>query len=221
MRADPPKARGSAPSPSSKFGSPGGLPLVRVEGAKLSRLRRKIGTLAAFAARNAPHLARQSLRRQKWLVLLVGFLVLLHAIGYGVALGIAHIRFAERISCWAAHCLAVCWRTDAVTGGAAGDGAARRPDGSLLAALHAGADTPHSRRASAGGGRFGLALLLLILVPLADGMLFLGRTDLLGIFPMFVVLSLLVTSCGFAVTFLLLRLTACGARVAWPTVLPP
>ena len=48
---------------------------------------------------------------------------------------------------------------------------------------------------------------LLLLVPLADGMLLLGRRDLLGIYPMLAVLALLVTAAGFAVTFGLLRLT--------------
>ena len=48
---------------------------------------------------------------------------------------------------------------------------------------------------------------LLLLVPLADGMALLGRRDLVGIYPMLVVLALLVTSLGFAVTFGLLRLT--------------
>jgi ABC-2 type transport system permease protein len=42
-------------------------------------------------------------------------------------------------------------------------------------------------------------------VPLADGMMMLGRRDLIGIYPMLVVLALLVTSIGFVVTFALLR----------------
>ena len=48
---------------------------------------------------------------------------------------------------------------------------------------------------------------LLLLVPLADGMVLLGRPDLVGIYPMLAVLALLVTAAGFAVTFGLLRLT--------------
>ena len=49
---------------------------------------------------------------------------------------------------------------------------------------------------------------LLLLVPLADGMLLLGRPDLLGIPPMLAVLALLATTAGFAVTFALLRFTS-------------
>lgn len=48
---------------------------------------------------------------------------------------------------------------------------------------------------------------MLLLVPLADGMALMGRRDLMGVYPMLLVLALLVTSIGFAVTFCLLRLT--------------
>jgi ABC-2 type transport system permease protein len=140
--------------------------------------------------------------------LLVGFLLLLHALGYGVALGISRVHLSP---------------TDQLLGGTmallfvgglmlsqavqrATELLDDRTDLSWL--LSTPAPTRHilAVRLLAVAGSVSLYWLL-FLVPLTDGMLFLGRGDLIGIFPMFVVLSLLVTSCGFAVTFLLLRLT--------------
>jgi ABC-2 type transport system permease protein len=145
--------------------------------------------------------------RNGW-VLLVGFLFLLHAIGYGVALGLSHVSFAPTDR--------LLWGTMALlfVGGLMLSQAVQRAtellddrtDLSWL--LSTPAPTRHilAVRLLAVAGSVSLYWLL-FLVPLTDGMLFLGRADLVGIFPMFVVLSLLVTSCGFAVTFLLLRLT--------------
>jgi ABC-2 type transport system permease protein len=206
--ADPRPDRYAAFLP-SKYGSPGGHPLAGVQGAEPPGLAPGQSALWLLLRHEMRLIWRGSLFGGKhgW-VLLLGFLVLLHAIGYGVALGISQVHLAP---------------TDQLLGGTlallfvgglmlsqavqrATELLDDRTDLSWL--LSTPAPTRHilAVRLLAVAGSVSLYWLL-FLVPLTDGMLFLGRTDLLGIFPMFVVLSLLVTSCGFAVTFLLLRLT--------------
>jgi ABC-2 type transport system permease protein len=145
--------------------------------------------------------------RHGW-ALLVGFLVVLHAIGYGVALGIARVALSttDRLLFGTMALLFVGGLMLSQAVQRATELLDDRTDLSWL--LSTPAPTRHilAVRLLAVAGSVSLYWLL-FLVPLTDGMLFLGRADLVGIFPMFVVLSLLVTSCGFAVTFLLLRLT--------------
>ena len=200
---------GYAPSLSSKNGGPGGHPLAGAQGAEPPGLALGQSALWLLLRHEMRLIWRGSLfgGRHGW-VLLLGFLVLLHAIGYGVALGISHIHVTPTDQ--------VLWGTLALlfVGGLMLSQAVQRAtellddrtDLSWL--LSTPTPTRHilAVRLLAVAGSVSLYWLL-FLVPLTDGMLFLGRTDLLGIFPMFVVMSLLVTSCGFAVTFLLLRLT--------------
>jgi ABC-2 type transport system permease protein len=145
--------------------------------------------------------------RHGW-TLLAGFLVLLHAVGYGVALGLARVQLAptDRLLFGTMALLFVGGLMLSQAVQRATELLDDRTDLSWL--LCTPVPTRHilAVRLLAVAGSVSLYWLL-VLVPLTDGMLFLGRPDLVGIFPMFVVLSLLVTSSGFAVTFLLLRLT--------------
>ncbi len=141
-------------------------------------------------------------------VLLVGFLVLLHAIGYGVALGFTAVHLEPTDQVLGAT-LALLFVGGLMLSQAVQRASELLDDRTDLSWL---LSTPVSPRhilavrllAVAGGVSL---YWLLLLVPLADGMAFLGRPELLGIYPMMLVLALLVTSTGFAVTFILLRLT--------------
>ncbi len=142
------------------------------------------------------------------LKLMLGLAVLLHLIGYGVALGFTHTKLAlsDRVLGATLSLLFV--------GGLMLSQAVQRASELLDDRADLGwlLSTPvpprHilTVRLLAVAGAVSLYWLLL-LVPLADGMALLGRRDLLGVYPMLVVLALTVTSAGFGVTFALLRLT--------------
>jgi len=145
--------------------------------------------------------------RNGW-ALLVGFLVLLHALGYGVALGFTHVHLKNADQVLGAT-LALLFVGGLMLAQAVQRASELLDDRTDLSWLLSTPVPPRhilAVRLLAVAGAVSLYWLLL-LVPLADGMAFLGRPDLLGIYPMMLVLALLVTSCGFAVTFLLLRLT--------------
>jgi len=145
--------------------------------------------------------------RHGW-VLLVGFIVLLHGIGYGVAIGFTHVHLASTDQVLGAT-LALLFVGGLMLAQAvqrASELLDDRTDLSWLLSTPVPPGNILAVRLLAVAGGVSLYWLLL-LVPLADGMMFLGRPDLVGIYPMLVVLALLVTSCGFAVTFLLLRLS--------------
>ncbi len=203
------QARGTAAShlPSHNRG-PGRHALVGVQGVKPPGLEAGQSALWLLMRHEMRLIWRGSLfgGHNGW-ALLIGFLILLHAIGYGFALGISRIYLAP---------------TDRLLGGTmallfvgglmlsqavqrATELLDDRTDLSWL--LSTPAPTRHILAVRLLAAASSVSLYwLLFLVPLTDGMLFLGRADMVGIFPMFVVLSLLVTSSGFAVTFLLLRL---------------
>ncbi len=140
-------------------------------------------------------------------VLLLGFLILLHGIGYGVALGFTHVHFANTDQLLGAT-LALLFVGGLMLSQAVQRASELLDDRTDLGWLLSTPVQPRfilAVRLLAVAGAVSLYWLLL-LVPLADGMALLGRGDLLGVYPILVVLALLVTSCGFAVTFLFLRL---------------
>jgi ABC-2 type transport system permease protein len=142
-----------------------------------------------------------------WL-LLVGFLVLLHAVGYGVAIGFTHVHLKSTDQVLGAT-LALLFVGGLMLTQAIQRASELLDDRTDLAWLLSTPVPPRhilAVRLLAVAGAVSLYWLLL-LVPLANGMMFLGRPDLIGIYPMLLVLALLVTSCGFALTFVLLRLS--------------
>jgi ABC-2 type transport system permease protein len=141
-------------------------------------------------------------------VLLLGFLVLLHAVGYGVAIGFTHVHLKGTDQVLAAT-LALLFVGGLMLTQAIQRASELLDDRTDLAWLLSTPVPPRhilAVRLLAVAGAVSLYWLLL-LVPLANGMMFLGRSDLLGVYPMLLVLALLVTSCGFALTFVLLRLS--------------
>jgi len=141
-------------------------------------------------------------------VLLLGFLVLLHGVGYGVAIGFTHVHLKGTDQVLAAT-LALLFVGGLMLTQAIQRASELLDDRTDLAWLLSTPVRPRNIlavRLLAVAGAVSLYWLLL-LVPLANGMMFLGRPDLLGIYPMLLVLALLVTSCGFALTFALLRLS--------------
>jgi ABC-2 type transport system permease protein len=142
------------------------------------------------------------------LALILALTLVLHALGYGIALGFTHMRLAasDRVLGATLSLLFV--------GGLMLSQAVQRASELLDDRTDLGwlLSTPVSPRhiltvrLLAVAGAVSLYWLLM-LVPLADGMALLGRRDLLGIYPMLAVLALSVTSVGFLVTFALLRLT--------------
>ncbi len=150
--------------------------------------------------------------RNGW-ALLLGAAILLHAIGYGVALGFTHVHLAPTDQVLSAT-LAILFVGGLMLAQAVQRASELLDDRTDLAWLLSSPVPPRhvlAVRLLAVAGGVSLYWLLL-LVPLANGMLFLGRGDLLGVYPMLLVLALLVTSCGFAVTFVLLRF--CDVRRA-------
>jgi ABC-2 type transport system permease protein len=140
--------------------------------------------------------------------LLLGFLVLLHGVGYGVAIGFTHVHLKGTDQVLAAT-LALLFVGGLMLTQAIQRASELLDDRTDLAWLLSTPVQPRNIlavRLLAVAGAVSLYWLLL-LVPLANGMMFLGRPDLLGIYPMLLVLALLVTSCGFALTFALLRLS--------------
>jgi ABC-2 type transport system permease protein len=173
---------------------------------------------AAFARRNTlglllRHEARLIWRgslfggRHGW-ALLLGFLVLLHAVGYGVAIGFTHVHLKSTDQVLGAT-LALLFVGGLMLAQAVQRASELLDDRTDLSWLLSTPVPPRNIlavRLLAVAGAVSLYWLLL-LVPLADGMMFLGRGDLVGIYPMLLVLALLVTSFGFALTFVLLRLS--------------
>lgn len=140
--------------------------------------------------------------------LLVALAVLLHGIGYAVALGFTHMRLPPTDRALGAT-LALLF-----VGGLMLSQSVQRASELLDDRTDLGwlLSTPVSARDILTVRLLAVAAAvslywLLLLVPLADGMAMLGRRDLLGVYPMLVVLALLVTSLGFTITFALLRLT--------------
>jgi ABC-2 type transport system permease protein len=141
-------------------------------------------------------------------VLLLGFLLLLHAIGYGVAIGFTHVHLKSTDQVLGAT-LALLFVGGLMLTQAVQRASELLDDKTDLAWLLSTPVPPRdilAVRLLAVAGAVSLYWLLL-LVPLANGMMFLGRPDLVGVYPMLLVLALLVTSCGFALTFVLLRLS--------------
>jgi ABC-2 type transport system permease protein len=150
--------------------------------------------------------------RHGW-ALLLGAAVLLHAIGYGVALGFTRVHLSPSDQVLSAT-LALLFVGGLMLAQAVQRASELLDDRTDLSWLLSTPVPPRhvlAVRLLAVSGGVSLYWLLL-LVPLANGMLFLGRPDLLGVYPMLLVLALLVTSCGFAVTFILLRF--CDVRRA-------
>jgi ABC-2 type transport system permease protein len=150
--------------------------------------------------------------RNGW-ALLIGAAILLHAIGYGVALGFSHVHLAPTDQVLSAT-LGILFVGGLMLAQAVQRASEVLDDRTDLSWLLSSPVPPRhvlAVRLLAVAGGVSLYWLLL-LVPLADGMLFLGRADLAGVYPMLLVLALLVTSCGFAVTFVLLRF--CDVRRA-------
>ena len=142
------------------------------------------------------------------LLLILALAVLLHLVGYGVALGFTHTRLAAADQLLGAT-LALLFVGGLMMSQAVQRASELLDDRTDLGWLLSTPVPPRhilTVRLLAVAGSVSLYWLLL-LVPLADGMLLLGRRDLLGVAPMLAVLALLVTSAGFAVTFGLLRLT--------------
>ncbi len=133
--------------------------------------------------------------------------VLLHGIGYGVASGFADTRLGQTDQVLGAT-LALLFVGGLMLSQAVQRASELLDDRTDLGWLLSTPVPPRhilTVRLLAVAGSVSLYWLLL-LVPLADGMLLLGRADLLGVYPMLVALALLVTSAGFAVTFGLLRM---------------
>ncbi len=142
------------------------------------------------------------------LLLMLILAVLLHMVGYGVALGFAHTALAPADQLLGAM-LALLFVGGLMLSQAVQRASELLDDRTDLGWLLSTPVPPRhilTVRLLAVAGSVSLYWLLL-LVPLADGMLLLGRRGLLGIAPMLAVLALLVTSAGFAVTFGLLRFT--------------
>ncbi len=134
--------------------------------------------------------------------------VLLHLVGYGVALGFTHFRLDPADQLLAAM-LALLFVGGLMLSQAVQRASELLDDRTDLGWLLSTPVPPRLIlivRLLAVAGSVSLYWLLL-LVPLADGMLLLGRSGLLGIYPVLAVLALLVTCAGFTVTFGLLRLT--------------
>jgi len=145
--------------------------------------------------------------RHGWM-LLIGIGILLHAIGYGVALGFTKVHLAGTDQVLGAT-LALLFVGGLMLSQAVQRASELLDDKTDLGWLLSTPVPPRdilAVRLLAVAGAVSLYWLLL-LVPLADGMAILGRRDLLGIYPMLVVLALLGTCFGFAVTFVLLRLS--------------
>ncbi len=145
--------------------------------------------------------------RNGW-VLLCGFVVLLHAVGYGVAIGFTHVHLKGTDQVLGAT-LALLFVGGLMLAQAVQRASELLDDRTDLSWLLSTPVPPRdilAVRLLAVAGAVSLYWLLL-LVPLADGMMFLGRADLVGVYPMLLVLALLVTSGGFALTFVLLRLS--------------
>ena len=141
-------------------------------------------------------------------VLLIGLAILLHAIGYGMARGMAAIHLGATDQTLGAT-LALLFVGGLMLSQAVQRASELLDDRTDLGWLLSTPVPPQhilTVRLLAVAGAVSLYWLLL-LVPLADGMALLGRRDLVGIYPMLVVLALLVTCVGFGVTFALLRLT--------------
>ncbi len=141
-------------------------------------------------------------------VLIVVLAVLLHLVGYGVALGFERTRL-DRADQLLAAMLGLLFVGGLMLSQAVQRASELLDDRTDLGWLLSTPVPPRhilTVRLLAVAGSVSLYWLLL-LVPLADGLLLLGRRGLLGIYPMLAVLALLVTSAGFAVTFGLLRLT--------------
>ncbi len=169
--------------------------------------RRLLPTLALLLRHEARLVWRGSLfgGRRGWMLLLA-VAIALHGIGYLVAVGFRHVSLPPADQALGAT-LALLF-----VGGLMLSQAVQRASELLDDKTDLGwlLSTPVSWRhiltvrLLAVSGSVALYWLLL-LVPLADGMALLGRRDLFGVAPMLVVLALLVTACGFAVTFALLR----------------
>ena len=139
-------------------------------------------------------------------VWLLAIVLVLHLIGYGVAFGFRHVHLKPPDQVLAAT-LALLFVGGLMLSQAVQRATELLDDRTDLSWLLSTPVPPRhilAVRLLAVAGAVSLYWLLL-LVPLADGMAFLGRPELLAIYPMLLVLALLVTSCGFAVTFLLLR----------------
>ncbi len=142
------------------------------------------------------------------LALMVGLAVLLHLIGYGVARGftLTHLAPADQVL---GATLALLFVGGLMLSQAVQRASELLDDRTDLGWLLSTPVPPRhilTVRLLAVAGAVSLYWLLL-LVPLADGMVLMGRWDLVGLYPMLVAMALLVTSVGFAVTFGLLRLT--------------
>ncbi len=142
------------------------------------------------------------------LVLMLGIALVLHVIGYGIALGFTHMRLAATDRALGATLSLL------FVGGLMLSQAVQRANELLDDRTDLGwlLSTPVPPRHILTVRLFAVAgavslYWLLMLVPLADGMALLGRRDLLGVYPMLAVLALIVTSIGFMVTFALLRFT--------------
>jgi ABC-2 type transport system permease protein len=140
------------------------------------------------------------------LVLLLVIGLLLHAVGYGLAQGFTHMHLppADQVFGGTLALLFVGGLMLSQAVQRASELLDDRTDLGWLLSTPVSARNILTVRLLAVAGSVSLYWLLL-LVPLADGMALLGRRDLLGIYPMLVVLALLVTSMGFVATFGLLR----------------
>ncbi len=142
------------------------------------------------------------------LVLMLVAAIVLHAIGYGVAVGFARTSLPPADQLLAAT-LALLFVGGLMLSQAVQRASELLDDKTDLGWLLSTPVAPRhilTIRLLAVAGSVALYWLLL-LVPLANGMALLGRRQLLGVAPMLAVLALLVTSVGFAITFGLLRLT--------------
>jgi ABC-2 type transport system permease protein len=140
-------------------------------------------------------------------VLLLGLAILMHAIGYGVAYGLTRVKLAQTDQILGAT-LSLLFVGGLMLSQAVQRASELLDDRTDLGWLLSTPVPPRhilTVRLLAVAGAVSLYWLLL-LMPLADGMALMGRRDLLGIYPMLLVLALLVTSAGFGVTFGLLRL---------------
>jgi ABC-2 type transport system permease protein len=165
--------------------------------------------LALLLRHEARLIWRGSLFGGKWgWALIIGLGLLVHAIGYGVALGFTKMKLAQADQVLGAT-LALLFVGGLMLSQAVQRATELLDDRTDLGWLLSTPVPPRhilTVRLMAVAGAVSLYWLLL-LVPLADGMAMLGRRDLLGITPMLVALALLVTSAGFGVTFALLRVT--------------